>query len=62
MTTVEIVVDADGQVSIRVQGVQGASCKDATKQIEAALGIVTRDDKTAEWYEKASAEQKLGRK
>lgn len=47
-------VDADGNTVVRVEGVKGSSCKDLTKQIEAALGKTVKDDKTPEFYQKAT--------
>lgn len=48
-------IDADGNTVVRVSGVKGKSCTDLTKHIEAAIGKVTRDDKTPEFHQQAAA-------
>lgn len=35
---IEVFIDKDGRVRIEVRGVQGASCLDLTRDLEAALG------------------------
>jgi len=47
-----IVIDPDGTVQITVNGVAGKACKDATAQIEKALGMVTKDTPTSDMYKK----------
>jgi DNA-directed RNA polymerase specialized sigma24 family protein len=46
----EIIVDVapDGQTTVTTQGFVGTSCKEATKELEAALGKVESDKSTAE--------------
>jgi hypothetical protein len=51
---IEIVINAKGEVTFQVKGVQGASCIDETKFLEAALGgdaAVVEQQKTGEYYE-----------
>jgi len=47
-----IEIDIDGTVKITVNGVTGKACKDATAQIEKALGKVTKDTPTSDMYKK----------
>ncbi|MES2459750.1 MAG: DUF2997 domain-containing protein [Armatimonadota bacterium] len=47
-----VTLSPDGSVQTEVSGVKGKSCYDVTRQLEAALGTVTHDDKTAEFTEK----------
>lgn len=47
----EISVDDEGNVSIKVVGCTGPECVELTKEIEAALGIVTDRKKTGEFYQ-----------
>lgn len=42
----------DGQAVVKVNGVKGKACKDLTAKIEAALGVVTKDEDTSEMHEK----------
>jgi hypothetical protein len=46
-----IEIAKNGAVTITVNGVKGASCKDATAALEKKLGIVTEDTPTSEFYE-----------
>lgn len=47
----EITIDANGKVNIKVVGAKGGKCLDITKPIEAALGEVTVREMTSEYYE-----------
>ena len=47
-----IVIDPDGTTQITVNGVTGKACKDATAQIEKALGTVIKDTPTPDMYKK----------
>lgn len=47
----EITIDADGQVKIKVAGAKGGKCLDITKPIEEALGDVKVREMTPEYYE-----------
>ncbi len=46
-----IAISPRGEVTISVNGVKGASCKDATVALEKKLGIVAEDTLTGEYYE-----------
>lgn len=48
-------ISPDGDVVITVRGVRGKACKDATAQIEKALGKVTSDTPTGEMHVNAKA-------
>lgn len=54
MKQIEIVVDKQGGVKIEAKNFTGASCSDATRPFEKALGIVTHDQFKAEYYETAA--------
>lgn len=47
----EITIDDDGNISIKVIGVDGTKCLELTKEIEAALGDVVAREKTSEYYQ-----------
>jgi hypothetical protein len=53
----ELIVTKDGQTTIQTKGYSGATCIDASKWLEQALGITTDDRKTAEFYETLSTDQ-----
>lgn len=47
----EITIDRNGQVSIKVAGAKGGKCLDITKPIEEALGEVKVREMSPEYYE-----------
>lgn len=49
---IEVVIDADGNVQVAVQGVKGQTCLDITRGLEAVLGgkVVVRTH-TDEFYQ-----------
>lgn len=49
----EIIVEVSkmGEVKVSVNGVKGKSCKDLTKNLEAAFGVVTEEKRTSEYAE-----------
>lgn len=51
MKTIEIIVDAKGAVVVETKGFVGASCKDASRFIEQALGDTTAERLTAEFHQ-----------
>lgn len=59
MKTVTIDISAQGETTIRVAGVAGASCRDLTKAIEDSLGRVQTIEPTPEFYQQ-DAGQGLG--
>ncbi|MCH8148980.1 MAG: DUF2997 domain-containing protein [Planctomycetes bacterium] len=54
----QIIIDIkpDGQTTVDAQGYNGTQCKDATKAIEKALGVTTKDETKPELSQ--SAKQK----
>jgi len=52
---IEITVSPGGSVSIKTAGFTGSSCKDATRDIERALGVAGRESLLPEFYGQASA-------
>lgn len=47
---IEITVSPEGSVSIKTQGFTGGSCRDATRDIERALGVSGRESLLPEFY------------
>jgi hypothetical protein len=47
---IEVIVDPKGGISLEIKGFAGTGCRDATKQLEQALGIVTRDSATPDLF------------
>ena len=52
--TIEIVVKPDGQTIVETKGFTGATCRDASRFIEQALGKRQSEQLTAEFYQQAS--------
>ena len=59
MSTIEIIVDAKGEATVQTKGFSGSSCREASKALEQALGVVQSDTPTAEMYQAQSADQPL---
>ncbi len=52
--TIEIIVKPDGQTIVETKGFTGASCRDASRFIEQALGQRQGEQLTAEFHQAAS--------
>jgi len=51
MKEIVVIIKPDGSSSVEAFGFKGTSCKDATKEIEKALGKVASDKLKPEYYE-----------
>lgn len=47
-----VTIDQDGNAHIEVQGIEGPSCEDETRDLENALGKSVSRRRTAEYYKK----------
>ena len=54
---IEMKVSPTGDVTVQTKGYAGAECQLASKFLEQALGVSISDNKTAEFYQAATAEQ-----
>ncbi|MCH7725338.1 MAG: DUF2997 domain-containing protein [Planctomycetes bacterium] len=56
----QIIIDIkpDGQTTVDAQGFKGTQCKDATKAIEKALGVTTKDETKLVQTTQQKAEQR----
>ena len=59
---IELTVSPKGETSVQTKGFTGGTCIQASKWIEQALGIVTADQKTGEFYAAAQNEQHVEQK
>ena len=57
MKTIEIIVGPDGGSRIETKGFAGASCRDASRFLEQALGTRATELLTAEFHNLAQTEQ-----
>jgi len=62
MKTIEIIINASGQLTINAAGFTGADCEKATAFLEQALGSVSQKQRKPEWYQHSSRtnQQKIG--
>jgi len=56
---IEITVSPEGATSIKTQGFTGGSCKDATRDLERALGVSGEESLLPEYYGKTSTGEQL---
>ena len=57
--TIQITVSPEGSVSIKTAGFTGSSCRDATRDIERALGVSGREHLLPEFYGQTSTGQHI---
>ena len=57
MKTIEITVSPNGKTTVQTKGFAGASCRDASRLIEQALGQRTAESLTAEFHQAELSEQ-----
>lgn len=53
---IEIVIAPAGEVTVQTSGVKGASCRDASRFLEQALGRRTDERLTSEFHQTAKTE------
>ena len=56
---IEITVSPEGATSIKTSGFTGGSCKDATRELERALGVSGRESLLPEFYGRTSTGEQL---
>jgi hypothetical protein len=56
---IEITVNSEGAVSIKAAGFAGRSCKDATRDLERALGVAGRETLQPEYFQQGSTGEQL---
>ena len=56
---IEITVSPEGAVSIKASGFAGSSCRDATRDIERALGVAGTEHLLPEFYNQTSTGEQL---
>ena len=50
MKQIIVLIDPDGNTEIEVEGMAGRGCKEATKALEEALGVVTKTTNKTNFY------------
>jgi len=57
MKTIKVHVSKEGDTKIETQGFSGVACKEATKQLEKALGSVSNEKLTDDYYKTSTVDQ-----
>ena len=57
--TIEITVSPEGATSIKTSGFTGGSCRDATRDLERALGLAGRESLLPEFYAQTSTGEQI---
>ena len=57
--TIEITVSPEGVTSIKTSGFTGGSCKDATRDLERALGVSGRESLLPDFYAQTKAGEQV---
>ena len=50
MKTITLIIMPTGETQLQTQGFQGSECKAASTALEQALGLVTQEQRTTEYY------------
>ena len=56
---IEITVSPEGTTSIKTTGFTGSSCRDATRDLERALGVSGRESLLPEYFQQANTGEQL---
>ena len=57
--TIEVTVSPEGGISIKTAGFTGSTCKDATRDLEKALGVAGRENLLPEFYTQTKAGEQV---
>ena len=57
--TIEITVSPEGAVSLKTNGFSGSSCKDATRDLERALGVASKETLLPEFHQQQAQQNRL---
>jgi hypothetical protein len=56
---IEITVSPEGSVSIKTAGFTGSSCRDATRDLERALGVAGTEHLLPEYFNRTSTGEQI---
>ncbi len=57
----EISIDKEGRITVKVHGARGTSCLALTRDLENAVGVVEQRKHTAEFYEQIAESREFQR-
>ena len=56
---IEITVSPEGAVNIKTSGFAGASCRDATRELERALGVAGKESLLPEYFQQQAGRSQI---
>ncbi len=56
---IEVTVSPEGATSIKTLGFTGSSCKDATRDLERALGVAGRESLQPEYFQQQASTSQI---
>ena len=56
---IEVIVSPQGEATVQTKGYAGGDCLQASKFLESALGVTSRDSKTTEFYQTEATDQHI---
>ncbi len=56
---IEVTVSPTGETTVQTKGYAGSDCQQASKFIEQALGVVTQEAKTMEFFQVTEQQQEI---
>jgi hypothetical protein len=56
---IEIIVSPEAATSIKTAGFTGSSCKDATRDLENALGVAGRETLLPEYFQQQASQSQI---
>ena len=56
---IEVIVSPQRETTLQTKGYAGSDCLQASPFLEQAFGVVTNDQKTADFYQVETAQQRL---
>jgi hypothetical protein len=57
--TIEVTVSPDGTTKVETKGFAGGECREASRALEAALGVRQSEQLTVEFYNQAALGQRI---
>jgi hypothetical protein len=59
LKTIEIIIDSKGETTVQTKGFTGASCRDASRFLEQALGEKQGEKLTQEFYQTQTGQEQV---
>ena len=56
---IEVLISPTGETTVQTKGFTGGECHQASKWLEKALGVAATDQKTSEFFQAETTEQRV---